>query len=216
MSNPTFEGLSAIINFTMDSISGTTLLGVEKNSTGLYTKVLAQTADMTLDTTASRYAIGCEVVNTADGKVFYNTGSTATPVWESEIISKTVSLTAAQIIAMYATPVVVIPAVSGKTIVLDSFIFDLTGTATQFTGGGVVNLQYKSTANGAGTALHADIAAAVVTGATGNVKTLRTPADLSAVATADIDGQGVYISNKTGAFAAGTGTASLRVKYHLI
>jgi ABC-type Co2+ transport system permease subunit len=129
---------------------------------------------------------------------------------------KEVSLTAAQIIALYTTSVEVIPAVSGKIIVLDSFVFDLTGTATQFTGGGVVNLQYDSTANGAGTTLHADIAATVVTGATGRVITHRIPKDLSAVATASITGKGVYIGAKTANFAAGTGTCVLKVSFHLV
>jgi hypothetical protein len=129
---------------------------------------------------------------------------------------KEVSLTAAQIIALYTTSVEVIPAVVGKIIVLDSFVFDLTGTATQFTGGGVVNLQYDSTANGAGTTLHADIAATVVTGATERVITHRIPKDLSAIATASITGKGVYIGAKTAVFAAGTGTAVCRVSYHTI
>lgn len=126
------------------------------------------------------------------------------------------SITAAQIISNYTTSLEVIPAVPGKAIILDSFEFDLTGTATQFTGGGVVNLQYKDTANGAGTTLHADIAASVITGATARVVTKRIPKDLSAVATADIVGVGVYLGTKTAVFAAGTGTAVLKVKYHLI
>lgn len=127
-----------------------------------------------------------------------------------------VSLTAAQIKALYTTSVEVIPAVAGKAIILDSFVFDLTGTATKFTGGGVVNLQYDSTANGAGTTLHADIAAAVVTGATGRVITQRIPKDLSATAVADIVGKGVYIGAQTAVFAAGTGTAICKVSYHLV
>ncbi len=127
-----------------------------------------------------------------------------------------VSLTAAQIIALYTTSVEIIPAVAGKAIILDSFVFDLTGTATQFTGGGVVNLQYDSTANGAGTTLHADIAASVVTGATARVLTYRIPKDLSAIATASINGIGVYIGAKTAVFAAGTGTAICKVSYHVV
>lgn len=127
-----------------------------------------------------------------------------------------VNLTAAQIIAMYTTPVVVVPAITGKSIYVDSVDFDITGTATQFTGGGVVNVQYANTANGAGTAAHADIAATVVTGATALVHTHRIPKDLSAIATASIKGIGLYISNKTGVFATGTGTAKVTVRYYAI
>jgi hypothetical protein len=127
----------------------------------------------------------------------------------------TVNLTAANLIAMYATPVVIIPAVAGKAIYIQSVEFDITRTATAFTGGGVVNLQYKNTANGAGTTLHADIAATVVTGAAGTTHTVRIPSVLSDVADADITNVGVYISNKTAAFAAGTGTASVTVRYYI-
>lgn len=200
----------------MFSITGTTLLGVTKDSNGYWIEVTAPTSGMTLPTTASTYAVGCVVHNLADGIKYFNRGTVAAPVWESEYLEKSVSLTAAQIIALYTTSVEVIPAVAGKAIILDSFVFDLTGTATQFTGGGVVNLQYKNTANGAGTTLHADIAATVVTGATGRVVTQRIPKDISATAAADIVGVGVFIGAKTAVFAAGTGTAVCRVKYHLI
>lgn len=169
-----------------------------------------------LPTTTLTFGVGCRITDRSTGVIWRNVGSSTTPIWESEQVQTTVALTAAQIIAMYTTPVVVIPAVPGKAIVLDAFEFDLTGTATQFTGGGVVDLQYDSTANGAGTILHADIAAAVVTGATARVISVRTPSDLSAIATASITGKGVYISNKTAVFATGTGTAVLKVRYHLI
>ena len=192
------------------------LSGETKDASGYYTQCIATTAYMTLPTTADTYAIGCRVINTADGTYWRNAGTVATPVWESEVMSKTVSLTAAQIIALYTTSVEVIPAFPGKSIILDSFEFDLTGTATQFTGGGVVNLQYDSTANGAGTTLHADIAATVVQNATARVITSRIPKDQSAIATASITGKGVYIGAKTANFATGTGTAVCRVKYHLI
>ena len=171
---------------------------------------------MELPTTADTFAIGCKIKNTADGTVWTNYGTVAVPAWESEIMSITVPMTAAQIISNYTTSLLAIPAYPGKAIILDNAVFDLTGTATQFTGGGVVNLQYKNTANGAGTTLHADIAAAVVTGATARVITNRIPKDLSAVATADITGVGVYIGTKTAVFAAGTGTASWKIKYHLV
>lgn len=169
-----------------------------------------------IPTTANKFAQGAEVTDKTTGYIYTNRGTVAAPVWETGIMSKTVSMTAAQIISNYTTSLEVIPAVPGKAIILDSFEYDLTGTATQFTGGGVVNLQYDSTANGAGTTLHADIAATVVTGATARVITKRIPKDLSAIATASIVGLGVYLGTKTAVFATGTGTAVLRVKYHLI
>ena len=128
-----------------------------------------------------------------------------------------VQLTAAQIIAMYTTPVLVVPAVPNKAIVVDSVEFIVRGTATQFTGGGVVAVQYADTANGAGTSVQATtFAATVVTNATATVYSTRPPASLSAVASAPILGIGLYVSNATAVFAAGTGTATVRVQYRLV
>jgi hypothetical protein len=127
-----------------------------------------------------------------------------------------IPLTAAQINGMYAAPVLVLAGIAGKAIFVDSVNFDLTGTATQFAAGGVANVQYAATVNGAGTTAHADIAAAVITGATALVKTHRIGKDLSSIATASIDGIGLYFSNKTGAFTTGTGTGVLTVRYHVV
>jgi hypothetical protein len=127
-----------------------------------------------------------------------------------------VDLTAAQIIAMYTTPVEVVPAVSGKALFVDAVEFDITRTSTAFTGGGTVAVQYDSTAAGLGTATHAVIAASVVTGSAGETRTYRIPVVLSDVAAASIEGKGLYLSNVDGVFASGTGTARLTVHYHAI
>jgi len=146
-----------------------------------------------------------------------NTSAVTSDKLDQSIIKvASITLTAAQINGMYATPVLVLAGVSSKVIIVDTVNFDLTGTATQFASGGVVNVQYDSTVNGAGTTCHADIAATVVTGATALVKTHRISKDLSAIATDAITGKGLYISNKTAAFTTGTGTAVLTVRYHVI
>lgn len=202
------------------------MLTYEKDTSGLIKA--ATIPNGTPVTTASMFAPGALVTSLEDSKIYRNSGTTAVPVWDSisaitsdEIDTGLirvlqVSLTAAQINGMAAAPVEIIPAVAGKAIILDDVVLDLTGTATQFANGGVVNLQYKNTATGAGTTLHADIAASVVTGATARVLTKRIAKDLSAIATADITGVGVFISNKTAAFDTGTGTAVVTVRYHLV
>lgn len=170
-------------------------------------------------TTANIFQIGCRMIQTdAAGNtcIFTNSGTSAAPVWEQGTGSVTVNLSAANLIAMYATPVSIVPAVTSKAIIIDSMEFIITRTATAFTGGGVVAVQYDSTANGAGTATTATIAATVVTGAAGKTYTARIPVVLSDVASASISGIGLYISNQTAAFAAGTGTAVVKVKYHLV
>lgn len=166
-------------------------------------------------TTAATFAPGCTITDLATGTIYTNEGTAAAPAWVGAG-AYSVNLAAADIIAMYATPVLVVPALAGKAIVVDSVDFKMTRTSTAFTGGGVVNVQYAATANGAGTKSHADIAASVVTGAAGTTTTARIPLVLSDIATASIDGIGLYISNQTAAFAAGTGTAVVTIKYHLV
>lgn len=166
--------------------------------------------------TAGIYAPGCEMLDLSSGITYLNVGTSAAPVWVGRGVV-VVNLTAAQLIAMYAAPVLVVPAVAGKAILVDSVEFVITRTATAFTGGGVVAVQYDSTVNGGGTATHATIAATVVTGAAGTTYTQRIAAvaGQSDIASASIAGKGLYISNATAAFAAGTGTAVLTVRYHL-
>jgi hypothetical protein len=190
------------------------LLSYETTSEGLIT--VGTVASGTPPTTASLFIQGAKVTDVSTGVVYTNEGSVAVPSWQSNLRTKTVALTAAQLIAMYAAPVEIVPAVGGKAIIVDSVDFVITRTATAFTGGGVVAVQYDATANGAGTATTATIAATVVTGAAGVTYTARIPVVLSDVATAAINGIGLYISNATAAFAAGTGTASVVVRYHLV
>lgn len=66
----------------MESITGTSLLGVRKDTNGLWLIIEAPTAGMTLDTTAGRYAPGCLAINVASGIHYKNNGTTASPSWQ--------------------------------------------------------------------------------------------------------------------------------------
>jgi len=125
-----------------------------------------------------------------------------------------VPLTAAQIIAMYTTPVVLVAAPgSGKALAVVKVEFKIVRTATVFTGGGAVIVQYDSTANGAGLqACDSTMAAATVTDAAGTAVSVRNGAVLSNLTTTLVN-KGLYISNDTAVFAAGTGTATVDVWY---
>lgn len=127
----------------------------------------------------------------------------------------TKALTAANIIAMYTTPVALIAAQgAGKSIVVTKLVFTITRTSTAFTGGGAAIVQYGSTANGGGTqALDSTLAATVITGAAGATVSARNGAVISDLAGATIQNAGLYISNATAVFAAGTGTAAVDVWY---
>lgn len=128
---------------------------------------------------------------------------------------KTVALTAANLIAMYAAPVVILPAQgAGKSIIVTRLAFTITRTSTAFTGGGAAIFQYGTTVNGGGTqALDSTLASTVITGAAGTTVTARNGAVISDLAAATIQNAGLYISNATAAFAAGTGTAAVDVWY---
>jgi hypothetical protein len=127
-----------------------------------------------------------------------------------------VSLTAAQIIAMYTTPVLLVAApASGHELIVTKAVLKITRTSTAFTGGGVGIIQYGSTTHGGGTqACDSTIASTVITGSAGTTHTWRSGltnlSDNSA-----LDATGLYISNQTAVFADGTGTATVDVWYYV-
>lgn len=127
----------------------------------------------------------------------------------------TKALTAANIIAMYTTPVALVAAPgAGKSIVVTKLAFTITRTATAFTGGGAAIVQYAATANGGGTqALDSTLASTVITGSAGTTVSFRNGAVVSDAASTVTQNVGLYISNATAVFAAGTGTATVDVWY---
>jgi hypothetical protein len=126
----------------------------------------------------------------------------------------TVTLSAAQINALYDTPVALVPAGgAGHTTSISKVIFAITRTSTAFASGGAVIIQYASTVHGGGTqACDSTLASTVVTGASGLSNSQRNGAVISD--SAATDNAGVYISNQTGDFTTGTGTAVVDVWYY--
>jgi hypothetical protein len=122
-----------------------------------------------------------------------------------------VPLTAAQLIAMYGAPVQLIAAgATGTNIVVHHAMFTITTTSTAFTGGGVVEFQIGNTVHGGGTATTATVAASVVTAAAGTSYTTVIPVSYTGTSAT-----GLFISNQTAAFAAGTGTAIVDIWYSI-
>ena len=117
-----------------------------------------------------------------------------------------VSLSAANLIAMFTTPVTLIAAPgAGKAIIVKRVYFVVTPTATQFTGGGVVSFKYASGADATNT-----VAAANVTGASAT-RVIRDGLDCAVSANAALQ-----ITNDTAAFAVGTGTAKAYIDYSIV
>lgn len=130
----------------------------------------------------------------------------------------TVSLTAAQINGMYATPVQLIAAPgSGNLIVIDSILWDVAFGTTQFAAGGAIAAQYGNTVHGAGPAASGTLAAATLNAVAassflansgfGSVLDVAKSASLNTA---------VYISNASAAFTTGDSTATLYVRYHVV
>lgn len=129
-----------------------------------------------------------------------------------------VTLTAAQILAAYATPqlLVAAPGTGKGIIVLDANI--VTQVSTVFAGGGVAIVQYGTTVHGAGAnALSATIPAAEITAASSQIYTMSGFAATTVTATSVITGLGLYFSNATGAFTGGAGsTVTVNLNYEVI
>lgn len=122
-----------------------------------------------------------------------------------------VTLTAAQFIAGYAAPILIAPAPGTNFMYTDvsAQFLDTYGSA-QFTTGGSVGIQYGNTANLAGTLATSTVTNTEVNGIAANSIFSLIPATVVPTAKASIANAGLYLSNDTAAFAAGTG-AIIRV-----
>jgi len=121
-----------------------------------------------------------------------------------------VTLTAAQLMAMYGAPVSVLPApAAGQVLVIDQIIAQMKPGGTQFTGGGAVTFQYHGTA----VVPHSgNIPAATITSAAGSENVVPPPTGTIQPPAAT----GLDITNATAAFATGNGTLVVTVFYSII
>lgn len=154
------------------------------------------------------------LVDASDGWSFFSISSDFTSLnpLNSGLQSVSVNLTAAQILGMYAAPVLILPAPAANTVnVVSSAVWNIKYGAAQFAAGGVIALQYANTVHGAGTAASSTIAAATLNGVAANtILTMTAPAS---IALANATAQGLYLSNQTAAFTTGDSTATLKVYY---
>lgn len=126
-----------------------------------------------------------------------------------------VTLTAAQVLAMYAAPIQLIAApAAGTSIFVAECMIRVLPTATQFAAGGVVAPQYANTVHGGGTLATSTVAAATINGAT-QVDTQCAPVG-QATGLAVPTATGLFISNATAAFTTGTGTVRVVIWYQII
>ena len=125
----------------------------------------------------------------------------------------TVALTSANLLGMYAAPVLLIAApAAGKNIIVNKYMFTMIPSGTAYASGGVTAPQIGNTVHGAGTLVTATLAASVInaSGTTTSYTIFSGVASYTGTAAT-----GLYISNQTGAFTTGTGTAIADIWYHV-
>jgi hypothetical protein len=123
------------------------------------------------------------------------------------------SLTAAQIISMFTTPVTIVPApAAGTAIIVRAILIELNLTATAFTGGGVVHFYYHGQTT---EIMAASLAAATIQGGAGQTIWQLNPVSTAggSVVTKEV---GIDITCATGVFAAGTGTAKITIFHDVV
>lgn len=144
---------------------------------------------------------------TVDGVLLKDGGIVLTP--NVTLYTKEVTLTAANLIAMYTTPIVVAPALGTEYAYnFDSAVLIYDSTATAFTAGGAISINYSG-----GAATSTTLAATFLTGAGDKVWNMQkvegTVGFTMPVNTA------LVITNATQAFATGTGVCRLQITYRV-
>lgn len=120
-----------------------------------------------------------------------------------------VTLTSAQLLTMFTTPVQILPAPPANSyFVVEEIVFQTFPTTTAYATGGAISLVY----HGGSVSPHASsIPAATLISGTGTVNELPLPAAVVQIPVAT----GIDITNATAVFSLGTGTATVKITYHV-
>lgn len=187
------------------SNAGSLLLTYQEDENGLV--LLGTISSGTPETTASLFAPGAIVVNNSDGRVFKNSGTSASPVWVSDPQLTAATISSAQFLALNSAPVTLVAAPGdGKMTVVDRILFTMTRTATAYTSGGALEFRYT---NGSGAKVSADIAASVVT--TGGAGTEMNTVGGVVSSLTPVENAAIVVTCASADFADGTGTATVVV-----
>ena len=132
------------------------------------------------------------------------------------ILTSTVTVSAANFLAMYATPLVLVAAGGANTMhIVHDVAYEVDYGSAQFAAGGAVGVQYDSTANGAGTAASATVAAATFNGYTAD-SVVGADGALASAASSTVVNKGLYLSNATAAFTTGDSVVYVHITYSTV
>lgn len=161
--------------------------------------------------TGAGYALGCTYTATDTGAGYRNVGTSTVASFVASSVPIVVNLSSAQILALNATPVTLIPAPgAGKLIIVRGITFKMVTTATAYANGGALEFRYT---NASGAKVTADIAAGVVTAGAGTSYTA--VAGVTTSLTGVVNSP-IVIDNATAAFITGTGTAVITLNYEIV
>lgn len=151
--------------------------------------------------TADATTANAPLVSDASGNLSFN---------NLAVLSKTVTMTQADVQGAFASPKVLIAAPgAGQTIVVLSAQVYTNFQTSAFAGGGIAIIQYDTTIHGAGTnALTATIPAAEITAAASQIYGL---AGVTASVLTGITNKAICFSNQTNAFTGGTASSTVVV-----
>ena len=188
---------------------------------GCYREYLYYTADSQATVSASGYfnIVNAEIAtgdyvsvysSTDLNRITYRLTNTAAVITTSfnttGSIVATLSLTAVQLIAGYAAPILALAAPGANRMYTSvNAAFSMVYGSAQFTTGGALGFQYGATANLAGTKVTSTLAGATLDGLTASSVWTLIPVTVAPIATATGTNAGIYLSNDTAAFAVGTG-----------
>lgn len=184
--------------------AGTAYQGMsEEITTGDYIKVYSSTDDSLI-----RYRLT-------------NTAGVVTSAMVGGFIESTTAITAAQIIAMYTTPVELLAAPgASRVLVLESVVLAPSNVlTTDYTSGGAVHVQYTATTAGGGTLASGTVAATEFTADAETTTSLFLPVSASGesgTAAQLIPNAPLCLSNATGVFATGTITYNAYARARIV
>lgn len=125
------------------------------------------------------------------------------------------SLTNAQLLALYTTPIQLIPAQGSGTIIqLIKYEIDYTFATAATADGGLITAQYGNTDHAGGIVCTAGIPAATLNGLTASGQLMDFAAPFGGTNT-QVENVGIYLSNATAVFQTGAGTAKVYAWYNV-
>ncbi len=198
-------------------------LGVVGGGTGLVTATTAYAPLISGTSATGAFQVASTGLATT-GYVLTTNGAASVPSFQAlssvaaagnVVQVATGTLTAANVNAGYAAPVLAITVPAGKYAVVRSVNLSFVYGAA-WTGGGVFALQYSNTVDGAGTLVSGTVAASAFTGLSANTIISVVGIALASSAATTYSGVNLYFSNQTQAFAGGAGSSiNYTIEYFL-